>query len=119
MGTIAGGNPGDQIGVAPGATWISAAPIDRGGGISGTVADAILSFEWSLDPDTALDRDSFFDQGRDPLGDGAAVGEESESEADGASSESALDSFGKASFAALTVIVTLGMMVAPYLLVLM
>ena len=51
MGTVCGGAPGDQVGVAPGALWISAAPIDRGGGIPGTVADAIESFEWMIDPD--------------------------------------------------------------------
>ena len=51
MGTICGGAPGDQIGVAPGAYWIAAAAIDRGGGIPRTVSDAILSFQWMLDPD--------------------------------------------------------------------
>jgi len=51
MGTVCGGAPGDQIGVAPGALWISAAAIDRGGGISQTVADAIESFQWLIDPD--------------------------------------------------------------------
>jgi len=51
MGTVCGGAPGDQIGVAPGALWISAGAIDRGGGISQTVSDAIESFEWMIDPD--------------------------------------------------------------------
>lgn len=51
MGTVTGGPPGDQIGVAPGALWIAAAPIDRGGGIPRTVSDALLSFEWLADPD--------------------------------------------------------------------
>jgi subtilisin family serine protease len=51
MGTVCGGDPGDQIGVAPGALWISAGAIDRGGGIPTTVADAIESFEWMIDPD--------------------------------------------------------------------
>jgi PKD repeat protein len=51
MGSICGGAPGDQIGVAPGAYWIAAAAIDRGGGIPRTVSDAILSFQWMLDPD--------------------------------------------------------------------
>jgi subtilisin family serine protease len=50
MGTVCGGAPGDQIGVAPGAYWISAAPIDRVS-ISQTVEDAIESFEWLVDPD--------------------------------------------------------------------
>jgi PKD repeat protein len=51
MGTICGGSPGNEVGVAPGALWIAAGAIDRGGGIARTVADAILSFEWMLDPD--------------------------------------------------------------------
>jgi PKD repeat protein len=51
MGTICGGAPGDEVGVAPGAYWIAAAAIDRGGGIAKTVADAISSFEWILDTD--------------------------------------------------------------------
>jgi len=50
-GTVCGGEPGDQIGVAPGALWISAGAIDRGGGIPTTVEDAIESFEWLVDPD--------------------------------------------------------------------
>lgn len=51
MGTICGGAPGDEVGVAPGAYWMAAGAIDRGGGIERTVADAILSFQWMLDPD--------------------------------------------------------------------
>jgi len=51
MGTICGGAPGDEVGVAPGAHWIASASIDRGGGIERTVADAILSFQWMTDPD--------------------------------------------------------------------
>ncbi len=51
MGSVLGGLPGDQIGVAPGSKWISAGAIDRGGGIPGTVADAIESFQWIIDPD--------------------------------------------------------------------
>jgi PKD repeat protein len=51
MGTICGGSPGDEVGVAPGAYWIAAGAIDRGGGIERTVADAILSFQWMLNPD--------------------------------------------------------------------
>ena len=51
MGTVCGGAPGDQIGVAPGAYWIAARAIDCGGGIAQTVADAIESFEWMIDPD--------------------------------------------------------------------
>jgi len=51
MGTVCGGEPGDRVGVAPGAFWMAAGAIDRGGGIPQTVADAISSFEWMLDPD--------------------------------------------------------------------
>ncbi len=51
MGSVCGGAPGDEIGVAPGAVWMASAPIDRGGGIPQTVADAILSFQWMVDPD--------------------------------------------------------------------
>lgn len=52
IGTICGRSPaGDTIGVAIDAQWIAAAPIDRGGGIPGTIADAILSFQWFVDPD--------------------------------------------------------------------
>ncbi len=51
MGSICGGAPGDEVGVAPGSYWIAAGAIDRGGGIERTVTDAIASFEWMLDPD--------------------------------------------------------------------
>ena len=50
MGTVCGGAPGDEIGVAPGAHWMAAGPIDRAS-IPQTVADAILSFQWMVDPD--------------------------------------------------------------------
>src|SRR5512145_2844951 len=50
MGTICGGAPGNQVGVAPGSEWIHAAVIDRVS-IAQTVADAILSFQWIIDPD--------------------------------------------------------------------
>jgi len=50
MGTVCGGPPGDQVGVAPGAQWIHAAVIDRVS-IPQTIADAKLSFQWMLDPD--------------------------------------------------------------------
>ncbi|UCD76842.1 MAG: S8 family serine peptidase [Phycisphaerales bacterium] len=49
MGSVCGGLPGDEIGVAPGAQWIHCAVIDRVS-IPQTVADAILSFQWLLDP---------------------------------------------------------------------
>ncbi|MCP4584190.1 MAG: S8 family serine peptidase [candidate division Zixibacteria bacterium] len=53
MGSITGAAPstGDTVGVAPGALWIAVAPIDRGGGIARTVSDAILSFQWVVNPD--------------------------------------------------------------------
>jgi bacillopeptidase F len=50
MGTVCGGAPGDSVGVAPGARWIHAAVIDRVS-IQQTVSDALLSFEWMIDPD--------------------------------------------------------------------
>jgi len=50
MGTVCGGAPGEQIGVAPGAQWIHAAVIDRVS-IPTTVADAKLAFQWIIDPD--------------------------------------------------------------------
>ena len=51
LGSIVGGAPGDSIGVAPGAQWIAGATIDRGGGISETISDAIETFQWVVDPD--------------------------------------------------------------------
>lgn len=50
MGSVCGGLPGDQVGVAPGAEWIHAAVIDRVS-IDQTVSDAILAFQWMIDPD--------------------------------------------------------------------
>ncbi len=50
MGTVCGGAPGDEVGVAPGATWIHAAVIDRVS-IQRTVSDSLLAFEWLIDPD--------------------------------------------------------------------
>lgn len=50
MGSAVGGSPGDGIGVAPGAEWMHAAVIDREG-IEQTVADAIASFQWVVNPD--------------------------------------------------------------------
>jgi hypothetical protein len=51
MGTMVGSSAGDTIGVAPGAQWIAAGVVDRGGGIQQTVADILLAFEWAADPD--------------------------------------------------------------------
>ncbi|MBT4585159.1 MAG: S8 family serine peptidase, partial [Phycisphaerae bacterium] len=48
MGTVCGSAQG--IGVAPDAHWITSAGIDRSS-ISETVADAIETFQWFLDPD--------------------------------------------------------------------
>ncbi len=50
MGTVTGGPPGDQVGVAPGAFWIAAGTIDRIS-IPRTVSDTLLAYEWFLDPD--------------------------------------------------------------------
>ena len=50
MGTVCGGAPGNQVGVAPGCSRIHAAVIDRVD-IPTTVADAILAFQWLVDPD--------------------------------------------------------------------
>jgi len=49
MGTVCGGAPGPQIGVAPGAHWINAGSIDRVGG--DVVTDAIDALQWMADPD--------------------------------------------------------------------
>lgn len=51
MGSLTGAEPGDTVGVAPGATWIASAPVGRGGGIPEMIADIILCFEWMIDPD--------------------------------------------------------------------
>jgi len=51
MGTMVGSSGGDTIGVAPGAQWIAAGVVDRGGGIQRTIADILLAFEWAADPD--------------------------------------------------------------------
>ncbi len=50
MGSVCGGAPGDQVGVAPGAEWIHAAVIDRVS-IAQTITDALLAFQWVIDPD--------------------------------------------------------------------
>ncbi len=50
MGSVCGGPPGREIGVAPGAQFIHGATIDRIS-IARTVADSILAFQWSIDPD--------------------------------------------------------------------
>ncbi|MFH1748701.1 MAG: S8 family serine peptidase, partial [Planctomycetota bacterium] len=50
MGSVCGGAPGDEVGVAPGAQWIHAAVIDRSG-LYDTCTDALLAFQWLIDPD--------------------------------------------------------------------
>ncbi|MDP7008519.1 MAG: S8 family serine peptidase [Phycisphaerales bacterium] len=50
MGTVCGGSPGLGIGVAPDSHWITSAGIDRSS-IAETVADAIETFQWFIDPD--------------------------------------------------------------------
>lgn len=50
MGTTCGHTATNEIGVAPGAQWINAAVIDRVS-ISRTVSDALLAFQWIIDPD--------------------------------------------------------------------
>lgn len=49
MGTICGGSPGDQIGVAPGALWISACNLSSS--IGQFVDNSICSLQWIADPD--------------------------------------------------------------------
>ncbi|UCF50635.1 MAG: S8 family serine peptidase [Thermoplasmatales archaeon] len=49
MGTVCGGDPGDQIGVAPGAYWISAGwDYDN---VAQFTEDMIEAFQWLADPD--------------------------------------------------------------------
>jgi subtilisin family serine protease len=49
MGILCGGAPGDPIGVAPGAQWISAAVINRDD--TDVVALALQAYQWAIDPD--------------------------------------------------------------------
>ncbi len=51
MGTMVGSDSSDTVGVAPGAQWIAAAVVDRGGGINETISDILSAFEWAADPD--------------------------------------------------------------------
>ncbi len=51
MGTMLGSDGADTIGVAPGAQWIAAAVVDRGGGIQRTISDILSAFQWVADPD--------------------------------------------------------------------
>ncbi|MBW7905574.1 MAG: S8 family serine peptidase [Phycisphaerae bacterium] len=54
MGTITGGPPGDSVGVAPKALWISSTP-NWQGQIGEFVSDAILIYQWMVNPDGDLD----------------------------------------------------------------
>jgi bacillopeptidase F len=56
MGTLCGGPPGDGIGVAPGSTWITAAPIVPGN-IQTLISNLMQSFAWIADPDGAPSTD--------------------------------------------------------------
>lgn len=51
MGIMIGCAGGDTIGVAPGAQWIAAGAVDRGGDFDRTISDIIASFQWAADPD--------------------------------------------------------------------
>jgi len=51
MGTMVGLDGADTVGVAFGAQWIAAGVVDRGGGVSRTIADILSAFEWAADPD--------------------------------------------------------------------
>jgi subtilisin family serine protease len=50
QGTVCGGEPGDQIGVAPGALWI-AAGWNWDDDVEHFSSDCIEAFEWMIDPD--------------------------------------------------------------------
>ena len=50
MGTVCGGAPGDQVGVAPGAHWIASNCINQG--VSQTlINDVLAAWQWIADPD--------------------------------------------------------------------
>lgn len=51
MGIMVGSSGQDTVGVAPGARWIAAAVVDRGGGIERSISDILAAFEWAADPD--------------------------------------------------------------------
>jgi subtilisin family serine protease len=51
MGTMIGADSSDTVGVAPGAQWIAAGVVDRGGGIQQTISDILAAFQWAADPD--------------------------------------------------------------------
>jgi len=51
MGIMLGSAGADTVGVAPGAQWIAAGVVDRGGGFQRTVADILAAFQWAAEPD--------------------------------------------------------------------
>ncbi|MCH9031033.1 MAG: S8 family serine peptidase [candidate division Zixibacteria bacterium] len=51
MGLMVGASSADSFGVAPGATWMTAAVVDQGNSLNGTIADLLSSFQWALNPD--------------------------------------------------------------------
>lgn len=51
MGLMIGSNDIDTFGIAPGASWISAAVVDQGSSLNGTLADILSAFQWALNPD--------------------------------------------------------------------
>jgi len=53
MGTVAGGAPGDSVGVAPAALWITATP-NWPAGNQAFASDAIEIFQWMVNPDGDL-----------------------------------------------------------------
>jgi subtilisin family serine protease len=50
MGTVCGGEPGDEIGVAPGAQWITSSCINQGVGDK-LIRDVKDAYQWLIDPD--------------------------------------------------------------------
>jgi len=51
MGLMVGSNATDTFGVAPDATWMTAAVIDQGQSLSRTISDILAAFQWAVDPD--------------------------------------------------------------------
>ncbi len=50
MGTVCGGAPGEEVGVAPGAHWISDNSINQGVDAE-FMSDVLAAYEWFVDPD--------------------------------------------------------------------
>jgi subtilisin family serine protease len=51
MGIMLGRDGADTTGVAFNAKWISAAVVDRGQSLNGTISDIIAAYQWAADPD--------------------------------------------------------------------